>query len=85
LSKYLSALLVALLAVNLFTDTTSVFYCSAFNIFQFMERKYFSILFPMITSDRLMILVSAIRGTASCFVLFYNGVAFFEENKIEAS
>jgi hypothetical protein len=51
-----------------------------------MERKYLAFCFLMITSDRFMIFFSAIVSTASCnVVLFYNGVAFFEENKIEAS
>jgi hypothetical protein len=51
-----------------------------------MERKYLAFCFLMITSDRFMIFFSAIVSAASCnVVLFYNGVAFFEENKIEAS
>jgi hypothetical protein len=38
--------LVALLAVNLFTDTTSVFTgVDKLQYLQFMQRKYFSILF----------------------------------------
>jgi hypothetical protein len=35
-----------------------------------MERKYFSILFLMITSDRLMILVSAIVRVLPVVMLF---------------
>jgi hypothetical protein len=40
----------------------------------------------MITSDRFDDFSAQSLGAASCnVVLFYNGVAFFEENKIEAS